>query len=168
LSYEAYRRTLTPVLRAVYRLDIRGRENVPVSGPLVVTGNHDSILDPFVMAATIERPIHFLGKSEFWRYAPVAWWLGTVGAIPVVRRGSDATAIASAVAALEAGEAVGLFPEGALAARGRENGTRHGCAALAGAASRHSQGPRPGFVRVPASRGPDRGADRGRADRADG
>jgi 1-acyl-sn-glycerol-3-phosphate acyltransferase len=118
LSYEAYRRTLTPVLRAVYRLDIRGGENVPASGPLVVTGNHDSILDPFVLAATIERPIHFLGKSEFWRSAPVAWWLGTVGAIPVVRGGSDAAAIASAVAALEAGEVVGLFPEGGVRREG--------------------------------------------------
>ena len=118
MSYEAYRRSLTPVLRAAYRLEVRGQENVPATGPLVVTGNHDSILDPFVMAAVIPRTVHFLGKSEFWRYAPVAWWLGTVGAIPVVRGGSDAAAIESAVAALEAGEAVGLFPEGGVRREG--------------------------------------------------
>ena len=118
MSYEAYRRTLTPVIRAIYRLEVRGQEHVPPSGPLVVTGNHDSILDPFVMAAAIPREIHFLGKSEFWRYAPLAWWLGTVGAIPVVRGGSDAAAIESAVAALEAGEVVGLFPEGGVKREG--------------------------------------------------
>jgi 1-acyl-sn-glycerol-3-phosphate acyltransferase len=114
LSYEAYRRTLTPVIRAAYRLEIRGQEHVPTSGPLVVTGNHDSVLDPFIMAALIPRPIHFLGKSEFWSLPLLRWWLGTVGAIPVVRGGSDAAAIESAVAVLEAGEVVGIFPEGGV------------------------------------------------------
>jgi 1-acyl-sn-glycerol-3-phosphate acyltransferase len=118
LSYEAYRRTLTPLIRRLYRIEVRGAENIPPTGPLVVTGNHDSVLDPFVMAAVVPRTIHFLGKSEFWRYAPLAWWLGTVGAIPVVRGGSDAEAIAAAVAALEAGAAVGIFPEGGVKRNG--------------------------------------------------
>ena len=118
MSYEAYRRALTPLLRGLYRVEVRGAENIPLTGPLVVTGNHDSVLDPFLMAAVVPRPIHFLGKSEFWRYAPLRWWLGTVGAIPVVRGGSDAEAIAAAVAALEAGEAVGIFPEGGVKREG--------------------------------------------------
>jgi len=118
LSYEAYRRTLTPLIRAVYRVEVRGAHNIPGGGPLVVTGNHDSIIDPFLMAAVVPRPIHFVGKSELWRLAPLAWWLGTVGAIPVVRGGSDLEAIASAVAVLEAGEAVGIFPEGGVKREG--------------------------------------------------
>ncbi len=173
MSYEAYRRSLTPVIRAIYRLEVRGQEHVPSSGPLVVTGNHDSILDPFIMAASIPRPIHFLGKSEFWRYAPVRWWLGTVGAIPVVRGGSDATAIGSAVAALEAGEAVGLFPEGGVNWAGP---WKRGAARMALATGapllpvrlldiRKAIGPRQ--LRVPAARRADRGADRGGARGAD-
>ena len=118
MSYETYRRALTPVIRAVYRLEVRGLEHVPASGPLIVTGNHDSVLDPFLMAAVISRPVHFLGKSEFWRVPVLRWWLGTIGAIPVVRGGSDAAAIESAVAALEAGEVVGLFPEGGVKREG--------------------------------------------------
>jgi len=118
LSYEVYRRTLTPVLRAAYRLEVRGRERIPLAGPLVVAGNHDSVLDPFVVAAAVPRTIHFVGKSEFWRYAPLRWWLGTVGAIPVVRGGGDADAVAAAVAVLEAGEAVGIFPEGGVGRKG--------------------------------------------------
>lgn len=112
--YEAYRRTLTPVIRGLYRVEVRGQEHVPLAGPLVVAGNHESVLDPFLVAAVVPRPIHFIGKSEFWRYRPLRWWLGTVGAIPVVRGGRDVTAVAAAIAALEAGEAVGLFPEGGV------------------------------------------------------
>lgn len=118
MSYEAYRRTLTPLIRALYRVEVRGAHNIPAAGPLVVTGNHDSIVDPFLMAAVVPRPIHFVGKSELWRFAPLAWWLGTVGAIPVVRGGSDLDAIAAAVAVLEAGEAVGIFPEGGVKREG--------------------------------------------------
>jgi 1-acyl-sn-glycerol-3-phosphate acyltransferase len=112
--YEAYRRALTPVLRGLYRVEVRGQEHVPLTGPLVVAGNHESILDPFLLAAVIPRQVQFIGKSEFWRYRPLRWWLGTIGAIPVVRGGGDVTAVAAAIAALEEGEAVGLFPEGGV------------------------------------------------------
>ena len=118
MSYEAYRRSLTPVLRALYRIEVRGQENVPTTGPLVVAGNHDSILDPLVLAAVIPRSMRYLGKSELWRIPVLRWWLGTVEAIPVQRGRSDTVAIASAVAALEAGEVVGIFPEGGVGRAG--------------------------------------------------
>ncbi len=114
MSYEAYRRALTPVVRTLYRMEMRGLENVPSDGPLVVTGNHESILDPFVVSAAIPRPIRYLAKSELWSVPLLPRWLASVEAIPVERGGSDVAAIASAIAALEAGEVVGLFPEGGV------------------------------------------------------
>ncbi len=118
MSYEAYRRSLTPVVRALYRLEIRGLEHVPVDGPLVVVGNHESILDPFIVSAAISRPIRYLAKSELWSVPLLPWWLASVEAIPVERGKSDVAAIASAIAALEAGEVVGLFPEGGVMREG--------------------------------------------------
>ncbi len=118
MSYETYRRSLTPVIRAVYRLEVRGLERVPEDGPLIVTGNHESILDPFVMSAAISRPIRYLGKAELWRVPLLPWWLASVEAIPIERGGSDVAAIASAIAALDAGEVVGLFPEGGVKREG--------------------------------------------------
>ena len=131
MSYEAYRRTLTPVLRAVYRLEVRGAEHVPVSGPLVVAGNHESVLDPFVLAAAVPRPLHYLGKAELWRVPGLRFWLGSVGAIPVERGRSDTAAIDAALAALAAGEAIGIFPEGGVR---REGPWLRGAARLALAA----------------------------------
>ena len=118
MSYETYRRTLTPVVRAVYRLEVRGLEHVPADGPLVVVGNHESMLDPFIVSASISRPIRYLAKSELWSVPLLPWWLASVEAIPVERGKSDGAAIAAAVAALEAGEVVGLFPEGGVMREG--------------------------------------------------
>lgn len=118
MSYEAYRRTLTPVVRAAYRLEVRGLDRVPATGSLVVVGNHESILDPFVVAAAIPRTIRFLGKSELWRVPLLPRWLASVEAIPVERGKSDVAAISAAIEALEAGEVVGLFPEGGVMREG--------------------------------------------------
>ena len=97
---------------------MRGQENVPSSGRLVVAGNHDSMLDPFILAAAIPRPIRYLGKSELWKVPGLRWWLGTLEAIPVHRGGSDLAAIAAAIEALEADEVVGIFPEGGVGREG--------------------------------------------------
>ena len=114
MSFEAYRRSLTPVVRAMYRLEVRGEEHVPPAGPLVIAGNHDSMLDPFVLAAAIPRPIRYLAKAELWRVPLLPWWLRSVEAIRVERGRSDADAIGWAIAALDAGEVVGIFPQGGV------------------------------------------------------
>ena len=118
MSFETYRRSLTPLVRAVYRLEVRGQEHVPPVGPLVIAANHDSILDPFVLAAAISRPTRYLGKAELWRVPLLSFWLDSLEAIPVERGRSDAAAIESAIAALEAGEVVGIFPEGGVKREG--------------------------------------------------
>ena len=114
MSFELYRRSLAPVVRRVYRLEVRGQEHVPPTGRLVVAANHDSMLDPFVLAASIPRPLRFLGKAELWRVPLLHHWLDHVEAIPVKRGRSDADAIESAVTALEQGELVAIFPEGGV------------------------------------------------------
>ncbi len=118
MSYEAYRRTLTPVVGAVYRLEVRGQEQVPESGGFVVAGNHASMLDPFVLAAAIPRSIRFLAKSELWSVPLLPSWLRSVEAISVERGGSDVAAIRAAIDALENGEVVGIFPEGGVMREG--------------------------------------------------
>ena len=118
MSFETYRRVVGPVVRVVYRLEVRGQEHVPPVGPLVIAANHDSVLDPFVLAAAISRPTRYLGKAELWRVPLLRLWLDNVEAIPVERGRSDALAIESAVAALRAGEVVGIFPEGGVAREG--------------------------------------------------
>ena len=118
MSYDAYRRSLTPVVRALYRLEVRGQENVPATGPLVVACNHESMLDPIILGAAIPRPMHYLAKSELLRVALIGAWLKSLDVIPVRRGQSDTVAIESAVEVLDAGQVVGIFPEGGVLREG--------------------------------------------------
>jgi glycerol-3-phosphate dehydrogenase (NAD(P)+) len=126
-SYAPTRRFVAHLVRAVYRLELVGGENVP-AGAAVVAGNHESVLDGFVLGAAIERDLCFLGKAELWRLRPLAWLLDGLGAIPVERGAGDLEALARARRALDAGQAVAIFPQGAV--RG-DRRWRRGAARLA-------------------------------------
>lgn len=114
MSFERYQRALEPVLRAVYRVEVRGSELVPARGPLVVAANHESVLDPFLLAVALPRPLRFMAKEELWRTRLLGRLLDHLGAIPVRRGRADARAVEAALAALAAGEAVAVFPQGGV------------------------------------------------------
>ncbi len=101
-------------MRLAYRLEVRGESHVPPAGPLVVAANHCSVLDPFVLGAAIPRRLRFLTKEELWSSPLLGCVLDRLGGIPVGRGRGDLGAMRLAEDALEAGEAVALFPEGGV------------------------------------------------------
>jgi 1-acyl-sn-glycerol-3-phosphate acyltransferase len=127
MIYPAVRRLLAPVCRAIYRVEVRGEEHVPADGPVVVAANHPSVLDPFVLSTAIERPLRYLAKAELWRVPLFAPLLDALGGIPVNRDMGDRAALAVALAALEHGDAVGIFPQGGV----RRDAWHRGAARLA-------------------------------------
>jgi 1-acyl-sn-glycerol-3-phosphate acyltransferase len=95
--------------RLLYRLEIVGR--VP-PGPCIVAANHESLLDPPLLALTARQPIHFLAKVELWRYRPGAWLMDNLGGIPIRRDRRDLIALEAAQERLREGLTVGIFPQG--------------------------------------------------------
>jgi len=118
LTYRTLRRICVPLLRGLYRLETHGGERLPASGPAIVVANHESVLDPFVLGCAVGRDLRFLAKAELWRYRPFAWAMDGLRAIRVERGRGDRDALAEAMRALEAGEAVAIFPQGAVRASG--------------------------------------------------
>jgi 1-acyl-sn-glycerol-3-phosphate acyltransferase len=105
-------RTLVLVLaRLLYRVEIVGR--VP-PGPCVVAANHESLLDPPLLALAARQPLHFLAKVELWRHRPGAWLMDALGGIPIRRDRRDLVSLGRAEELLRAGESVAVFPEGTV------------------------------------------------------
>jgi 1-acyl-sn-glycerol-3-phosphate acyltransferase len=99
-------------LQVLYRLRFMHRERIPAEGPAVICANHASYLDPLLIALLIRRPIHYMAKSELFDTPALGWIMRGVRAFPVRRGTADRAAIKRAGALLEAGELVGVFPEG--------------------------------------------------------
>lgn len=97
--------------RGLGRIDVRGIEQLPTSGPVVLAVNHRDFLDGPLLFGFLRRPVSFLVKTE--AYTPRASpFLVSTGQIPVVRDRPDVAAVRSALRLLRAGGVVGVFPEG--------------------------------------------------------
>jgi 1-acyl-sn-glycerol-3-phosphate acyltransferase len=113
-TYERVRRTLSNWVCILYRLAVIGANRLPATGPVIVAPNHDSLLDGIVLGAAISRELRFLAKAELWQSRLLAWALNGLGAIQIKRGCSDHLALARVRQVLDAGQAVVIFPQGAV------------------------------------------------------
>jgi 1-acyl-sn-glycerol-3-phosphate acyltransferase len=109
--YLAGRTGVLVLARLLYRVELVGR--VP-AGPCVVAANHESYLDPPLLALAARQPLHYLAKVELWRNRPVGWLMDTLGGIPITRDRRDLLSLDRADELLRAGEAVAIFPQGGI------------------------------------------------------
>ena len=107
--YHAIKRLFRVLARVLYRIEIVGR--VP-PGPCIVAANHESLLDPLVLALAARQPVHFLAKVGLWRYPASAWLMDNLGGIPIRRDRRDLISLAAAEDRLRQGLTVGIFPQG--------------------------------------------------------
>lgn len=99
-------------LRIAYRLRRLHRERVPRTGAVLVISNHQSFLDPIVNGVTVwDRQFTALARDSLFK-GPWGWVLRSVAARPIRREGGDLEAMKAALAELEAGRVVILYPEG--------------------------------------------------------
>jgi 1-acyl-sn-glycerol-3-phosphate acyltransferase len=109
---------LRPLFMLLTRRDWRGSEHLPSTGGFIACSNHMTYVDPLTFAHFLidtGHPPFFLGKEEVFRVPVVGWVLRSAGQIPVHRESGEATAaFASAVAAIEAGKCIAIFPEATL------------------------------------------------------
>lgn len=119
------------ILRTLLKLEIRGRNNTPSSGTLIVVINHISFLDPLIAGAFLPRTIIPLGKVELFRHRFFGWVFPAYGTIPVHRGQFDRTAIRRSLALLRDGGALLVAPEGTRSEDGGLQRGRPGVALLA-------------------------------------
>lgn len=127
---------IPPLIRGVGRLAWRLEITTPTgtlpAPPYVVAANHYSFLDPFLVAAALPGEVRFLGLHDlFGNYRVVDFALETFDVIPLSRGVVPFGPLRTALTHLEAGGAVGLFPEGTRHWEFEGGRARHGAAWLA-------------------------------------
>lgn len=111
--------------------EIRGREHLPEEGPFIVTSNHLSLVDPVLVALTVGRLVRFLALDElFNRSGAGDQIMYYFGSIPISRDRPPLGALQQALAVLDGGNTLGVFPEGGRALHWGERSIRRGAAWL--------------------------------------
>lgn len=134
--YYLGRTVLRPLLTLLYRPRVTGREHVPQSGPVLFASNHQSGWDTILIPVASPRPVQFLTKSELFSSKLGRWFFTSIGGVPVIRSsGRDSrAALISGSHILEAGNVVGVFPEGTRSRDGRLHKGHSGAAWMAATA----------------------------------
>jgi 1-acyl-sn-glycerol-3-phosphate acyltransferase len=116
LFYAFVTRVVLAPLSIWGRMRVTGAECVPEHGPVLLVPNHDSQMDPLLVALALRgrRALRFLGRANLWRVPGLAPILHGLRQIPIERGKGDIDALWAATAALREGEAICIFPEGRL------------------------------------------------------
>jgi 1-acyl-sn-glycerol-3-phosphate acyltransferase len=117
LAYRAIRLWAVPLLHALFRIRVEGRERILTDRPYVLIANHLNWLDSFAILATFpaEPRVHFLGDTTMLVTRKVQWALvkSVGGYIPVNRQARpDLVLFDHTNRCLQRGGVVAVYPEG--------------------------------------------------------
>ena len=126
-----------PFALSVFRPWIRGRENVPTSGPVIFASNHLSFIDSVFLPLAVDRSISFLAKSDYFTGRGLKGWITKqfflgIGQLPIDRSGGKASeaSLNSGLKHLATGGQLGIYPEGTRSPDGRLYRGRTGVARM--------------------------------------
>jgi 1-acyl-sn-glycerol-3-phosphate acyltransferase len=119
------------VLRILARIDVRGLENTPPFGPLIIVINHTSFFDPLLVLGFLPRKITPLAKEELTKMPIISWLVSSFGVIPIKRGAIDRNAITESLKVLRAGDGLIVAPEGTRSPTGELQRGRSGVTLLA-------------------------------------
>ena len=127
-----------PVLKAIFRPWIVGRNNVPATGAAILASNHLSVSDSIFLPLMIDRPMSFLAKSDYFTGKGIKGWATRVfmkatGQIPIDRTGGQASedSLNTGLQVLGRGDLLGIYPEGTRSPDGRLYRGKTGVARIA-------------------------------------
>ena len=100
------------IMRLLFRVEGRGMEHVPATGPLLIVANHSSFLDPPLVGGMAPRQLTFLAKAELFRVPLLGGLIRRLGAYPVKRDGPDMAALRTSQRALAEGARGAGLPRG--------------------------------------------------------
>ena len=121
--YRLIQRVLWALFRLFTHLRVTGLENVPLTGPVIISSNHLHVLDIPLVAMCVRRHVTVL-VADKWRRMVGGWLMELATNVIFVARGeADREALAASLKVLKAGKALAVAPEGT---RTRKPGLQEG------------------------------------------
>ncbi len=99
-------------------LVVEGLENIDPTKPGLLVANHQSYLDPLLLAVRMDRPVSYVARDSLFRVPGLGWLLRNTHVTPISRTAARAATIRAALQRLEEGFLVGIFPEGTRSSDG--------------------------------------------------
>ncbi len=105
--------------RIYFGLELSGLENIPASGPLIVTPNHQTYADPALVTIPVRRRVYYMAWSQLFEIPVFSWLIRRLRAFPVRLDSADPSSMREAVRLLTAGHVLMIFPEGERTVTGK-------------------------------------------------
>jgi len=128
--YNIVRNTLKLVLKLLFKIEVKGKENIPKEIGLIVCSNHYHWLDPIAVACFFNRQVCFMAKKELFRNRIFGYLLRKIYAFPVNRETADISAIKNAIKIVKSNRVLGMFPEGTRVKTGESINAEPGIAMI--------------------------------------
>ena len=97
------------------KLNVRGYENLPDKGPVVLVGNHKGYADIFAYCAAFRKfQFAFVAKEELFKIPLYGKWIARIRSVFIERDDPKASlkAIKEGISYIEDGFSLAIFPEG--------------------------------------------------------
>ena len=75
MFYVIARFVIRPIFWLLFRPRVTGRENVPLSGPVILASNHLSFIDSMAIPLMAPRRVGYLAKAEYFTGRGIGGWL---------------------------------------------------------------------------------------------
>lgn len=98
----------------IANVNVIGKKNIPKRGPVIIAGNHPSVIDPVYLWGAIPRNATAIAKAELWKVPGLNILLRMLGHIPIVRGNltSAKSTVDAAIKVLNHGGIILIYPEG--------------------------------------------------------
>ncbi len=126
LPHSLTRFVLTFILSGQYRVTVQGMKNMPAKGGVLLLGNHVSWIDWAIVQIASPRPVRFVMIRNIYERWYLKWFLDLFKCIPIEAGARSRKSLGAVAEALNNGEVVCLFPEGAISRSGHLGEFRKG------------------------------------------
>ena len=131
MLYKISRVLLLLLFQFFFRLEVKGKSNVPKTGGFILASNHVSYLDPLVLGVACPRPLNFLARHDLFKIPLFGAFIHAVGAFPLRRNFADVASIKEALRRLREASGLVLFPEGSRSFQGFDRNAQPGIGFIA-------------------------------------